>query len=100
MGALIKLIILFYMLSLVFSIFIASIRFIIDVGKWHLQEKKVKITKSIERGEYNGRNELTGTGDNNRGTAVHATGDRGTGDNNGTDGADGNAAEQRTAIIF
>lgn len=81
MGAIIKLLIAFYILSLIGSLFIGLLRFLIDVAKWHKAEKKVKIIKSIERGEYNGRINDYGTGrtgDNDTGNGD--TGNRNTGD--------------------
>jgi hypothetical protein len=73
MGALIKLILVLYLFSLLFSMFVALLRFLIDVAKWHDKEKKVKITASnslesevfeYERtGSNTGTGERTGTGD-------------------------------------
>lgn len=82
MGALIKLILCLYLLSLLFSLFCGLLRFFVDVGKWHDKEKHVKITMSnddIERGEYNGRNDNTDTGER----TGDRTGDTDTGDNTG-----------------
>ena len=95
MGALLKLILCFYLLSLIFSMFCGLLRFIIDVAKWHKQEKKVKIIKSAERSEYNGRiNNDRGTGDNDT-RSYTGTGDTGTGDNDTGTGDSG-----RTALEF
>lgn len=90
MGALIKLIIVLYLLSLLFSLFVGLIRFLIDVGKWHVAEKKVIITKFID----NERSVEIGRTDN--------TGDNGTGtDNPGADGNNDTGADSgRTAIEF
>ena len=85
MKSLFLLIILVYVCTLVFSAFVAAIRFFIDVGKWHKIEKRAVIKSSIENyyeeGEKNGRvyNDRTGTGDNT------GTGDDNTGDNTGDD---------------
>ena len=70
MGALFKLILCLYLLSLIISLFGAFIRFVIDVGKWHNYEKKVNIISSkesevLEYGRTN--NDISGdsgTGDN------------------------------------
>ena len=84
MKSLLLLIILVYVCTLVFSAFVAAIRFFIDVGKWHKMEKRAVIKSSmqnyIEEGEKNGReyNDRTGTGDNtgdNTGTGDNYTGD-------------------------
>ena len=56
MGAILKFIITLYLLSLLFSLFIGVFRFLLDVAKWHDKETKVKIIKSIEMIEENGRN--------------------------------------------
>ena len=101
MGAILKLIIVLYLLSLIFSMFTALIRFFIDVAKWHIQEKKVKITKSNDRGENNGRNNnIRGTGDNDTSRAGDSDGDR-TGDNDTSRTGDPDGTgEQRSAIVF
>ena len=79
MGALIKLIICLYLLSLLFSLFLGLCRFLIDVRKWHKAEKKVIITKSAERSDYNGRNGSTG---NNSGADRKSDRESGTGNDN------------------
>ena len=97
MGALLKLILLLYFISLLFSLAVGILRFWIDIFKWHDREKKVKIIKSIdmERGENNGRNDNT----EYRGT-VDNTGDR-TGDNDtGTGDTTGDRTGTGNALIF
>ena len=71
MGALLKLILCLYILTLIFGCFIAVIRFFIDVGKWHDKEKPVTIISSKEWKEVEeiGRNRSynnRGTGDRDR----------------------------------
>lgn len=83
MGALIKLIICLYLLSLLFSLFLGLCRFLIDVRKWHKAEKKVIITKSAERSDYNGRNGSTGNNSGaDRKSDRESDGESGTGNDN------------------
>lgn len=61
MGSVIKLVLLLYLLSLLFTMFVGLFTFIIDVFKWHDKEKKVNIVSSkensiIKGGELSGRN--------------------------------------------
>lgn len=63
MGALLKLILCFYILSLIFSMFVGLIAFLIDVFKWHDKEYKQEIISSKERSVIFGRTgSNTGTG--------------------------------------
>lgn len=64
MGALLKLIICFYLLSLIFSLFCGLVLFIIDVFKWHDHEKKVTIISSKENNILERSVELGRTADN------------------------------------
>lgn len=89
MGALLQLILCFYILTLCFSAFAAVPRFFIDVGKWHSPVKKEKIISSKERKEVEElerrRNECTGGGNNSdRDTDGSSDGD-GDGNNDNND---------------
>jgi hypothetical protein len=53
MGSLIGFAFTLYILSLVFSMFCALVRFILDVRKWHDKEKKVHITPSQFEADLN-----------------------------------------------
>lgn len=46
MGELLKLVLVIYVITLIFSMIIAVIKFVIDTWKWHDPEKRVHITKS------------------------------------------------------
>lgn len=46
MGELLKLVLVFYVITLIISMIIAVIKFVIDTWKWHDPEKRVHITKS------------------------------------------------------
>ena len=85
MGALLKLILCFYVLTLIFGCFVAMIRFFIDVGKWHDKEKPVVIVSSNEWKEVKNLGRY-GSYNNDRGTEDR-DGDRdndsGTGDGDG-----------------
>lgn len=46
MGEIIKLVLALYVLSLIFSMFVVLVKFIIDTWRWHDKEERVYITKS------------------------------------------------------
>lgn len=96
MKSLLTLILLAYVCTLIYSAFIASIRFFIDIGKWHKLEKRAVIKSSmenyIEEGEKNGR-KYNDTGDN--------TGDSdGDGDNTGDNTRDCDGDRDRKPLDF
>ena len=101
MKSLLLLILLAYVLTLIYSAFIASIRFFIDVGKWHKMEKRAVIHSSIENyieeGEKNGRKYNDRTGDNNGNE--FSCGDN-TGDNNGNEFSCGDDTGDRKPLDF
>ena len=82
MGALLKLILCFYVLNLCFGCVIAMFRFFIDVGKWHDKEKTVNITSSRKEAELNGRK----YNDNRGNDGNDFDGGDGDGDNNNNSG--------------
>lgn len=88
MGALLQLILCFYILTLCFSAFAAVPRFFIDVGKWHSPVKKEKIISSKERKEVEEierrRNDSTG-GNNTDGDADGSSDGDGDGNNDNND---------------
>lgn len=53
MGDLLKFVLTLYILSLIFSMFCALVRFILDVRKWHDKEEKVHITPSQFEADLN-----------------------------------------------
>lgn len=53
MGTLLKFVITLYILSLIFGMFCALVRFLIDVAKWHDKEEKVHITPSEFEADLN-----------------------------------------------
>ena len=75
MGALLKLILVFYILSLIFSMFVALVTFVVDIFKWHDKVIKEEIISSKERSFIDGRtgsNSGRGTGDyDNSTTELH-----------------------------
>ena len=74
MGALLKLLLCIYVLSLIFGCFICLIRFIIDVAKWHDKERPVTIISSNDWKEV----ENLGRNGNDNGGSSGDTGDRNT----------------------
>lgn len=74
MGALLKLILCFYILSLIFSMFVGLIAFLIDVFKWHDKEYKQEIISSKERSVIFGRTGSNGTGRSNNDNNATGTG--------------------------
>lgn len=46
MGDLLKLILILYVITLIFSMIIAVIKFVVDTWKWHDPEKRVHISES------------------------------------------------------
>ena len=92
MGALLKLIFCFYLISLSFSAFCAVPRFLIDVGKWKSRERREHIKSSAlaaidreeeenERKRVLGRNDGDTDGDGDRGNDGDGDGDTDRGNN-------------------
>lgn len=46
MGEILKLVLVLYVLSLIFSMFVVLVKFVIDTWRWHDKEERVYITKS------------------------------------------------------
>lgn len=53
MGNILSFALTLYLYSLLFSMFLALVRFLVDVRKWHDKEEKVHITKSAFEADLN-----------------------------------------------